>query len=105
MDRETLVQKVRAREAIIDRVRRVLIESLGVRREPSEIDPDAPLFGTGLGLDSVDAVELVVSLETEFGIHFPPGAMSRRVMRTVGSVADAVLYLQSQKEQGEVTHG
>lgn len=93
MSLERLIQSIEKRQAVLDRIRRVLVESLGVRRPVDEIDPDAPLFGTGLGLDSVDAVELVVSLETEFGIHFPPGAMSRRVMRTVGSVADAVLYL------------
>jgi len=91
MEREALAAKLRAREEVIDRIRRVLIESLGVRREPDEIDVDAPLFGTGLGLDSVDAVELVVSLEVAFEVHFVPNTMSRRAMRTVGSVADAVI--------------
>ncbi len=102
MDRERLSTQLHAREEILARVRRVLIESLGVRRTADEIDPDAPLFGTGLGLDSVDAVELVVSLETEFAVHFPPGAMSRRVMRTVGSVADAVIALRAATE---ASHG
>jgi len=100
MNREQLALAVNERQAVIDRVRRVLIESLGVRRAPDEIDPDAPLFGTGLGLDSVDAVELVVSLETEFGVHFEPGAMSRRVMRTVGTVTDAVMALLKRDAHG-----
>lgn len=94
MEREALAEKLREREEVLDRIRRVLVESLRVRRELDEIDPDAPLFGTGLGLDSVDAVELVVSLEVAFGVHFVPNTMNRRMMRTVGSVADAVIALK-----------
>ncbi len=93
MNTGELLHRIRAREDVVARIRTVLIESLGVRRAPDEIDPDAPLFGTGLGLDSVDAVELVVSLEAEFGIRFPQSVSARRAMRTVGSVADAVLAL------------
>jgi acyl carrier protein len=73
------------------RVRRVLIEDLHVQRTPEEIDPDAPLFGTGLALDSVDAVELVVSLETEFGFRLDDDALARPSMRTVNSLVDLVL--------------
>lgn len=76
------------------RVRRVLIEDLHVQREPEEIDPDAPLFGTGLGLDSVDAVELVVSLETEFAFRLDDDALARPSMRTVNSLVDLVLRKQ-----------
>lgn len=78
------------RTALLARVRKVLVERLMVQRPPEEIDPDAPLFGTGLGLDSVDAVELVVSLEVEFGITLPDGTVSRRSLRTVGSLIDLV---------------
>lgn len=76
------------------RVRRVLIEDLHVQRTPEEIDPDAPLFGTGLGLDSVDAVELVVSLETEFAFRLDDDALARSSMRTVNSLVDLVLRKQ-----------
>ncbi len=82
---------IERRTGVLDRVRKVLIERLHVPRAPGEIDPDAPLFGTGLGLDSVDAVELVVSLETEFSITLPEGVVTRRAMRTVGSVVDLVM--------------
>jgi acyl carrier protein len=76
------------------RVRRVLIEDLHVPRAPEEIDPDAPLFGTGLGLDSVDAVELVVSLETEFNFRLEDDAVARSSMRTVNGLVDLVLRKQ-----------
>lgn len=78
----------------LDRVKRVLIDALHVPRTPEEIDPDAPLFGTGLGLDSVDAVELVVSLETEFGFRLDDDALARPSMRTVNTLVDLVLRKQ-----------
>lgn len=79
------------RAKLLARVRRVLIEDLHVQREPEEIDPDAPLFGTGLALDSVDAVELVVCLETEFTFRLEDDALARSSMRTVNSLVDLVL--------------
>jgi acyl carrier protein len=95
MTRDDIERRIARRDGVLAHVRGVLIDGLGVRREPEEIDPDAPLFGTGLGLDSVDAVELVVGLETTFGVRFPQGYMGRRTMRTVGSLVDAVLALEA----------
>lgn len=89
-----LMKYLEHRAKQLARVRRVLIEELHVPREPEEIDPDAPLFGTGLGLDSVDAVELVVSLETEFNFRLEDDAVARSSMRTVNGLVDLVLRKQ-----------
>ena len=86
-----LNRAIEARELALSRVRAILIDDLHVRREPDEIDPDTPLFGAGLGLDSVDAVELLVSLESAFGMKLPDGGMDRRAMRTVNTLVDLVL--------------
>ncbi|MEC7524073.1 MAG: phosphopantetheine-binding protein [Myxococcota bacterium] len=80
-----------AREEALGRVRRMLVERLHVPLPPERIDLDAPLFGTGLGLDSVDAVELVVAIEAEFALQFSEGAVGPTAFRTVHSVVELVL--------------
>lgn len=54
------------------------------------IDPDAILFGSGLGLDSVDSIELVVALESRYKLRVAEGAL-RMHLRTVNSVVDLLL--------------
>lgn len=78
------------REAVLARVRRVLIEKLKVPMTPEEIDLDAPLFGTGIGLDSIDAVELVVAMEAEFGLRLPESEVGPWAFRTVHAVVELV---------------
>ncbi len=79
---------------ILSRVRRILIDNLGVRRAPNHIDPDTPLFGSGLGLDSVDAVELLICMEVEFGVRLPDDQVGKVDLRTVGTLVDLVLNQQ-----------
>ena len=86
-----LARYIQRRERILDKVRTLLVERLHVSRAPDEIDPDAPLFGTGLGLDSVDAVELLVSMESELGVKLPHDGLSRPAMRTVNTLVDLAL--------------
>jgi acyl carrier protein len=69
----------------------MLIACLDLRKEPDEIDPDTVLFGSGLGLDSVDNVEIVISLEVDFGVKFADAAARRRALRSVNAIVDAVL--------------
>ena len=75
---ENIDTHIAQREETLSRVRQLLIEELKVRREPDEIDPDTPLFGTGLRLDSVDAVELVIAVESAFRLRLPDLEHSRR---------------------------
>lgn len=92
MDAE-LSATIERRNTVLARIRQILIDDMGVRREHDEIDPDTPLFGTGLGLDSVDAVELLVSVETEYAIRMPDEIVGRTALRTLNTLADTVLSL------------
>jgi acyl carrier protein len=92
MDGE-LSTTIQRRKDVLERIKGILIRDLGIRRKAEEIDPDTPLFGTGLGLDSVDAVELVVAAESEFGLRIPDGPFSRTGLRTLDTLADLILDL------------
>lgn len=90
MDAE-LQAYIARREAALSRVRQMLIERLHLRLEPTDVEPDVALFGTGLALDSLDAVEIIVSLESDFGIAIPNDADRRVALRTPGSLVDLIL--------------
>ncbi len=64
-------------------VRVLLLE--GVSAE--DIPTDGPLFGAGLGLDSVDALELAIHVEEEFGVKMPDDARTRTAFASVGALA------------------
>jgi len=76
---------------VLAEVRQMLIEKLRVAREPDEIDPDTALFGTGLGFDSIDAVELLVCLSADFDVKLPDDTLGRAEMRSVNAIVNLVL--------------
>jgi acyl carrier protein len=89
--REELRRRREQRERIIARLRQVVVRQLHYRREPDELDPDAPLFGSGFGLDSLDAVELVVCLESDFGVKVSEQYLLRSSMRSLNSLTDLIV--------------
>jgi acyl carrier protein len=89
--RPELAARLAIREDLLATLRGVLIDRMRLRREPVEIDPDTPLFGDGFGLDSLDAVELVVALDTLFGITLADNDQLRAQMRTLNTVIDLVV--------------
>ena len=73
-----------------------IIESLKLQDiTPEQIGDDAPLFGTGLGLDSIDALELVVLLEKEYGIVIKDIEEGRPAFRSVRTLADFIAAKRS----------
>ena len=95
-----LAERLQARETMLARIRELLVERLQVPREPDEIDPDTPLFGGGLALDSIDAVDLLVHLTDEFGIDIPSDQEGRVALRTVNSLVDLALEAEEARGQG-----
>jgi acyl carrier protein len=74
--------------AIQSRIKHLLVDALHLEGlSLSEIADDAPLFGEGLGLDSVDALELVVALEKEFGIRIQNHEVGREAFASVNALA------------------
>jgi acyl carrier protein len=76
------------RHELAQRLKRVLIERLSLQLEPEEIANDSPLFGSGLGLDSVDALEIAIAVETEFGV--PITDEDLHAFRSVNTVLDFI---------------
>ena len=72
------------------RIRQLLVDSLMLQLKPEEIADDVLLFGEGLGLDSVDALQLVVALEKSFGLKIKDADMAREVLKNVNTIAAAV---------------
>ncbi len=78
-------------QATASRIKRLIVNSLNLDGiQPETIDDDAPLFGEGLGLDSVDALELVVALEKEFGIKIKSQELGREVFSSVASLSQFI---------------
>jgi acyl carrier protein len=68
---------------------------------PAEIADDAPLFGEGLGLDSVDALELVVALEKQFGLKIQSHEVDKSVFSSVATLAEFVSRSLSRSARAE----
>ncbi|MFH2130706.1 MAG: phosphopantetheine-binding protein [bacterium] len=58
---------------------------------PDEIDTDLPLFGDGLGLDSIDALSLVVLLEKEYGVQVVDPEEGKAILYSIQTIADHIL--------------
>ena len=68
-----------------------MIEALNLEgMTPEDIDDDAPIFGEGLGLDSIDVLELIVLLEKNYGIRLANPADGKEVFKSVSVMADYV---------------
>lgn len=73
------------------RIKEVLVEELMLQQTAAEIGDETPLFGAdGLGLDSVDALQLVVALEKHFGLKVTDAEAAKHTLRSVASIREAI---------------
>lgn len=72
------------------RVKKMIIEAVKLKKTPEEINNNETLFGEGLGLDSVDALELVIAIEKEFGLKIPDAAVGAQALASVQSIVEYV---------------
>jgi acyl carrier protein len=74
------------------RIKEMLVKNLMLQTTAQEIGDDLPLFGPGgLGLDSIDALELVVSMEKTFGVGVPNSEVAAKALRTVNTIHDYIV--------------
>jgi len=72
-------------------IKQMLVENLMLKISSAEIGDDQPLFGPGsLGLDSVDALQLVVALDKNYGLKFSDTEVARKTMQTVNTIAATI---------------
>ena len=77
---------------LVARLKERIVEGLKlVDLKPADIRDDEPLFGEGLGLDSLDALELALIVEETFGVAIPDEDVGRQVFASVSVLADYIL--------------
>lgn len=82
--------------AIKQDIRKLMVENLMLQISPEEIGDDQPLFGPGsVGLDSVDALQLVVALDKTYGLKIADPEAARQILQSVNTITDAVVKHQA----------
>ena len=75
-------------EELIIELKKQIIEVLNLEDvQPEDIENDAPLFGEGLGLDSIDALELIVMMEKVYGIRVKDPSAGKEIFKSVNTMA------------------
>jgi len=83
-------------EELILKIKEQVIEVLNLEDvEPNDIDTDSPLFGDGLGLDSIDALELIVLLEKQYGIKIEDPKDGKKIFYSIRTIAE---YIEEKKK-------
>lgn len=79
-------------DELIEKLKAQLIDALNLEEiTPEDIDPEAPLFGEdGLGLDSIDALEIILLLDKDYGIKLKNPAEGKQVFYSVKTMADSI---------------
>src|SRR6476469_8891640 len=83
-------------------IKQLLVAELNLTgRDPSSIDDEAPLFGTGgLGLDSLDALQIAMLVEEKFGVRVPEGDEARPIFQSVSSLSEFIGAARDAKAGG-----
>ena len=84
-------------DALRSEIKHAIVRSLRLPMQPEEIGDTTPLFGEGLGLDSIDVLELVLEIERSFGVSITDEQTGARVLRSVESIAQHIEAVRAEK--------
>jgi acyl carrier protein len=73
---------------LVEEISQLLVTELNLHRSPRELDPQAPLFGQGgLGLVSLDALQIATAIEEKYGVRIPEGKEAHPIFQNIASLA------------------
>jgi acyl carrier protein len=79
------------KEQLKQQVKEQVVKFLNLNTiKPEDIKDDEPLFGEGLGLDSIDSIELIVMLSREYGINIKDPKEGRKILTTINTMVDYI---------------
>lgn len=85
------MEKTQSKEELKEQLKVQIIEFLNlIDIKPEDIKDDEPIFGPGLGLDSIDAIELIVMLERKYGIKIKDPKEGRKILVDINTITDYV---------------
>ena len=87
-------------DALKQQIKQLIVERLKLEVAPDAIEDAQPLFGDGLGLDSIDALELVLGIEQAFGVKIEDEEMGEQALSSVNALADFVAAKQAESGGG-----
>jgi acyl carrier protein len=76
-----------ATDPFVVELARKLVQTLGLDMQPESVAPDAPLIGAGLGIDSIDTLELVVMIERDYGVKIDNRAAGVEAFASLNALA------------------
>ncbi len=86
-------RKIEYRDSIIQRVKQDLISRLSLNYEAGDLHEDVSLVGSGLGLDSLDALEVILGIEQQFNIKIEEGNIT--ILRSINTLVDYIIQKQA----------
>jgi acyl carrier protein len=86
-----------ASDTLKEEIKVAIVESLRLPISVNEIGDSTSLFGEGLGLDSIDVLELVLEMERRFGVSITEEETGKRVLRSVDTIADFIMAERAKK--------
>jgi len=93
---DLLRTQINRRHAVLETIKKDLINRLNLPYEPEDLHEDISLLGSGLGLDSLDALEVILGIEHAFGVKVEESNIE--ILRSINTIADHVIVARQKAE-------